>query len=92
MAEFTLNRREEDTLKLNIGEDSFEIPLATSVTLEEAQAMDSMDGAIAFFKNYIREDVANALSLLNWRDIIKVWKEASETAMKAAGDLTPGES
>lgn len=91
MAELTLKKREEDTLKLNIGEDSFQIPLATSMTLEEAQSMDSMDGAIAFFKKYIREDVANALSLINYRDIIKAWRDASEVAMNASGDLTPGE-
>ena len=91
MAEFTLNKREEDLLKLNIGDESFNIPLATSLTLEEAMAMDNMDGAISFFKKYIREDVANTLSLINYRDIITAWREASEKAIEL-GDLKPGES
>ena len=91
MAEFTLNRREEDLLKLNIGDESFNIPLATSMTLEEAASMENMDGAISFFKKYIRKEVADALSIINYRDIITAWREASEKAMNP-GDMTPGES
>ena len=91
MAEYTLKNREEDTLKLNIGDDSFQIPLATSMTFEEARSMDSMDGAIAFFRKYIRADVADALSLMNFRDIITAWKDASELAAQDGGK-TPGES
>lgn len=91
MAEFTLKKREEDTLKLNIGDESFLIPLATSMTLEEARAMDSMDGAISFFKRYIREEIADKLSLYDYRDIIAAWKDASEKAANQE-DVTPGES
>lgn len=91
MKEYTLEPKEEDTLKLNIGEESFLIPLATSMTLEEASSMDTMDGAISFFKKYIREEVANTLSLRNWRDLIRWWKEASEEATQDGG-MTPGES
>lgn len=91
MKEFTLKDREADFLKLNIGDESFNIPLATSMTLEEAHSMDTMDGAISFFKKYIREDVANSLSLLNYRDIITAWREASESVMQQ-GDVAPGES
>ncbi len=90
MTEFTLNKREEDSLKLNIGEESFLIPLATSLTLAEASTMDTMDGAIAFFRKYIREEVADALTLFNYRDIIKAWKDASQKAMQA-GELSSGE-
>lgn len=89
MAEFTLKKREADTLKLNIGEDSFEIPLATSLTLEEATAVRSMDGAIDFFNKYISEEVAKTLTLLNYRDIIAAWTEASK---KSTEGVTPGES
>ena len=52
MKEFTLNKREEDYLKLNIGEESFLIPLASNMTLEEAQTMDTLEGAISFFREY----------------------------------------
>ena len=91
MAEFTLKKREPEWLKLNIGNESFNIPLATSMTLEEAHSMNEMDSAISFFKKYIRDDVANSLSLLNYRDIITAWKNASEAVMQQ-GDVAPGES
>lgn len=91
MREFTLKNKEPDFLKLNIGEESFEIPLATSMTMEEARCMETMDGAISFFNKYISSDIANALTLRNYRDIIVAWREASEAA-QADGDATPGES
>lgn len=91
MAEFTLKKRDEDVLKLNIGDDSFYIPLANSMTFDEAASMDTMDGAIGFFKKYIKEEVTKALSLGDWKAVITVWREASEQAMKQ-GDAAPGES
>lgn len=92
MQEFTLKKREEDYLKLNIGEETFLIPLAGSLTLEEASSsMESMDGAIAFFNKYISEDIAKSMTIFNYRDLIHAWKEASEKAMHP-GDATPGES
>lgn len=91
MKEFTLKKREEDYLKLNIGEESFLIPLATNLTLDEVEKMDSTDGAIEFFRKYIREDVAQSLTLYNYKDIITAWREASEKAMGSTGK-TVGES
>lgn len=91
MREFTLKKREEDYLKLNIGEESFLIPLATNLTLDEVKNMDDTDGAIEFFRKYIREDVAQSLTLYNYKDIITAWREASEKAMESAGK-TVGES
>ncbi len=91
MQEFTLNKREDDYLKVNIGEESFNIPLVGSLTPAEAQAaMESIDGAIAFFNNYIRADVAERLTIFNYRDLVTAWKEASEKVMH--GEVTPGES
>lgn len=90
MAELNLKSYEEDTLRLNIGEDSFLIPLATSLTLEEATAViGNQDEAIAFFKRYIREDVTKNLKMKQWRDILIAWTNASRTA---AGGMDPGES
>ena len=85
MKEYTLKKREEDYLKLNIGEDSFLIPLATNLTLDEVKNMDSTDGAIEFFQKYIREDVAKTLTLYNYKDLITAWRKASEKAMESAG-------
>lgn len=89
MTEFTLKPREEDTLKLNIGEESFQIPLISGLTLEEAAGMNDMDSMIGFFRKYIRKEVADKLSMFNWRDIILAWKDASAALI---GGNDPGES
>lgn len=91
MKEFTLRKREEDFLKLNIGDQSFLIPLATSITLAEANSIDTMDGAIAFFRKYLGDEMADSLSIYDYKDIITAWKDASEKAVEE-GSATPGES
>ena len=53
MAEFTLKERPKKTLKLNIGEESFNIPLAGSLTPEEAAPLDTQAGTIEFFQKYL---------------------------------------
>jgi len=83
--------QEDDLLELNIGNETFNIPLATGMTLEEAYTMNTMDGAISFFKKYIRKEVADALTLGKWQELLVVWMNASQNAKKD-GDLTPGES
>lgn len=92
MKELTLNKREEDYLKLNIGEESFLIPLASNMTLDEAHALDSMEGAISFFREHIRGEVADTLTMYNWKELISEWRAASQLAMDGSGELTPGES
>lgn len=90
MAEFTLKPKEESTIRINIGEDSYQVPLAMSLTLKEAEEASSFDGSVAFFKKYIPEEVADALTVQNWYDIMMAWKDASMSM--ADGSLTPGES
>ena len=89
MAEFTLKPKEADTLKLNIGDKSFQIPLAGSLTPEEAAPLDTNTGTIAFFQKYIDDDeIKAALRINDYNAITKAWMDASK---KAAGK-TPGES
>jgi len=92
MAEFTLKPREDDTLKLNIGEESFQIPLATSMTFTEAAQMNTNEGAIDFFKKYIRPEVAETLTIGNWREVLLAWSDASKKAAAAMGGTGAGES
>ena len=87
MAEFTLKPREADTLKLNIGDESFQIPLAASLTPEEAAPLDTQTGTIEFFNKYISEDVAKTLRIQDYNEITKAWVDASKKSSKK----TPGE-
>lgn len=88
MAEFTLKRKEASTLKLNIGEDSFQIPLAGSLTPEEAAPLDTQAGTIAFFQKYLSDDIKAVLTIDDYNEITKAWVSAS----KKAARKTPGES
>lgn len=89
MAEFTLKPREADTLKLNIGDKSFQIPLADSLTPEEALPLNTQAGTIAFLQKYIDdEEIKASLRICDYNEITKVWVETSK---KAAG-RDPGES
>ena len=88
MAELTLKPKEADVLKLSIGEESFYIPLATSLTFEEAEELKTRDGIVGFLRKYIRAEVADALTIGNWTEIMTTWTEASR---EAAGGLSLGE-
>lgn len=83
MNEFTLKDREPDWLTLNIGEHSYKIPLATCIPYEEAKKVDTIDGTVEFLRQYIDADVADKLSLFDFRDILNEWKAASEKSAKA---------
>lgn len=91
MYEFTLRKREEDTIKFIIGDNSYQIPLAMGMTPAEAEKMDSTDGAIEFFKSYIDAETAVRLTLRDYRDMINAWKEASQKSAQL-GDISLGES
>ena len=89
MAEFTLKPMEVDTLRLNIGDKTVQIPLANSLTLEEATMTGTPAGTIRFLQKYIKdEELLEQLRVGEYNAIIAAWKDASA---KAAG-ITPGES
>lgn len=88
MAEFTLKPREADTLKLNIGDKSYQIPLGNCLTPAEAAPLDTQAGTIEFIRKYIDdEEIKASLRICDYNEITKAWVEASK---KAAGK-NPGE-
>lgn len=91
MAEFTLKPKEEEWLRLNIGDKSYDIPLATSLTWAEAETLDTTEGAKAFFEKHMGKEVIDGLQLRDFTAIVNAWKDASKKAMES-GDMTPGES
>lgn len=93
MATFTLEKSEPNWWELNIGKDSFKIPLADSLTYDEAKTLESptIDSLVEFFGKYIDKKTTAALTLKDWKAIMEMWQKASQEAMKP-GDVTPGES
>lgn len=88
MAEFTLKRSEEKTLRINVGDDSFEMPLQGSLTWKEALSLETPQGTYAFLKKYIPDKVFNDLKVEEYNAIVEAWKTES---LKHTGK-TSGES
>lgn len=86
MTEFTLKPQEKKTLKLNIGDKSFHIPLGGSLTPAEAATLDTFKGTREFYNQYLDQEVIDVLTIDDYNAITKAWREASR------GDKTPGES
>ena len=92
MVEATLKRHEDDVLKLTIGESAYEIPLATTLTPDEANEIGTRDGMIAFFRKYIPAEIADTLKIIEWSDLCIIWKNASEEYAKSVKDAALGDS
>lgn len=93
MKEFTLKKKETDFFKLNIGEESYLIPLARSLTFEEINRMQERENVVEFFRKYLGEDVFNALTVDQFEIVCREWQKAND--MTADGEdegITAGES
>ena len=88
MAEVTLNNEEVEVLKINIGKDSYSLPLGGDISYETLISLKTDSGMYAFLKEHIPEDVVKSLKVKEIRQIFLVWNEETK---KATG-LMPGES
>ena len=79
MREITVgNPKERKVLKINIGEESYSLPLLGSLTIKEAKRLDTEEGTVAFIYDYIPKDVLDALTVDDFNAIIKTWQSASD--------------
>lgn len=88
MKEITLNNNELKVLRVNIGKESYNIPLAKSLSIKEARAMSKDDDGLEFFAKYIPMDVLETLSVEDVATLATSWKEAS---FPTEDETTPGE-
>lgn len=89
MAEVTIKRKDEiDVLKATIGDETYSIPLATSLPYVQLKKMRTDDKVIEFFKEYIPEDVFNSLLTDELMQLVKAWNDATQEVSGA----TVGES
>ena len=79
MREITVgNPKERKVLKINIGEESYSLPLLGSLTMKEAKRLDTEEGTVAFVNDYIPSAVLETLTVDDLNTIIKAWKSASD--------------
>lgn len=85
--EVTLKKPEVETLRVNIGEGTFEIPLGNSLSIDEWKLIETFEGTVAFFKKHIPEEVVNALTISEINQITAAWKQATHDQL----GVNPGE-
>lgn len=64
-------------LNVNIGDETYKIPLAKYLKIGEASKLDNNKAIIDFFKTYLSEEVVNALTFDDLAEIAEAWKSAS---------------
>lgn len=78
MREITVGSpKERKVLKINIGEESYSMPLAGSLTVKDAKRIDTEEGLIGFMYDCIPKDVLDVLTVDDLNAIIKAWQSAS---------------
>jgi len=93
MKEFTLKKKESDFFKLNIGEESYLIPLARSLTFEEINKMQDKENVVEFFRKHLGAEVFNALTVDQFEIVCREWQKANDmTSVGEDEDITMGES
>lgn len=85
--EITLKKPEVETLRVNIGEGGFEIPLGNSLSFEEWKLIETFEGTVEFFKKHIPEKLINALTISEINQITAAWKQATHEQI----GVNPGE-
>lgn len=93
MKEITLEQPKE-VLKVNIGDKSFNMPLAGSIPFCDLMRIksaktrdDKIEIMVELFSKYIPEEIYKSLTSSELKQIMNAWGEASEEA-----GVTPGES
>ena len=85
MADVTIKKKEQiEVLKATIGDETYSIPLATSLPYVKLKAMRENDRVIEFFKEYIPEDVFNGLLTDELMQLVKAWNDATQEATGAS--------
>jgi hypothetical protein len=89
MAEITLGKKDTvETLKVNIGGESYSVPLAGSLTISEMRKFIKDEDGFAFFEKYIPKKQIESLTMDEFQALSDAWKKASA---KDPGDVTVGE-
>lgn len=87
MAEITLGGpKRAEVLKVNIGEESYSVPLAGSLTVKEAAGIDSDAKALAFIERHIPKKVLEGITVNDLNMLVKEWYKASTDNGDAPGE------
>jgi len=82
MKEITLGSqaKENDFLRVNIGDKSYDIPLGGRLTPRELANMDTPAKTLAFLEKHIPKKVVESLCVDDYNALINAWSEATTGA------------
>lgn len=87
MREITLTdeNKQINVLKVNIGKETYSVPLSGSLSIREMKAMrDGTEDGFDFFGRYIPQDVLETLTMDQFNALNEAWKEASSEKTDAS--------
>ena len=77
MTEITLGSKTIKTLKVNIGDSAYSIPLAGSLTIAEMKKFQKDEDGFSFFEKYIPRKILESLTMDEFKELSEAWKVAS---------------
>ncbi len=82
MKEITLGGkpREEKTLRVNIGDEHYDIPLGGMLKPRELAAMDTPAKTMAFLEKYIPKKIVEDLCIDDYNTLVHAWMDATKEA------------
>lgn len=87
MAEITLTPKEVKTLKVNFGDNSFEIPMQGSLNWEEMLQIQDAIGTYNFLKEHIPAEIFNVLKVEEYNELVNLWtQESAKVSGKTTGE------
>ncbi len=81
MAKFIVGDSTSSMLEVVIGDESYNVPLASGLTFDEAAGLESPVGMRAFLEKYIPKKVLKPLTIGQYNSIVEAWN--SESGIKA---------
>lgn len=78
MAEVNIKKKEiTEVLKVNIGDESYSLPLSTDIPYEKLKTLNTDEGILAFLREHIPEEVVSNLTLDELKSILAAWRDAT---------------
>lgn len=82
--EITLKKPKVENLKVNIGDNSYNIPLGAALSIDDYTLLDSFEGTVEFYARYIPKEVLNALSFAEINQLTKAWADETQKQSKVS--------
>lgn len=87
MKEFTLKPKQERTIRINVGDESFQLPLQGSLSRKEVMTLATPEGTYSFIKKHVPKDILDNMDMEQYNELLAIWKKESEAVFgKSVGE------